>query len=65
MVARVVAGDVLQRVPRQGVAAVIVNRLDRRECEEEYALAHIHACEFEGNAGANGIKEESLEWVVV
>ena len=65
MVSGVVVRDELKRVPGERVAAVVVDRLDGGEAEEEGALTNVHACEFEANAGTKAIKEEALEGVVV
>lgn len=65
VVGGVVARDVLQGVPGQGVAAVVVNGLDGREAEEEETLAGGHARKKEANTGAEGVEEETLKGVVI
>lgn len=65
MVGSVVAGDELERIPREGVAAVVVDGLDGRESEETSALDQRHAGHLEANAGTEGVEKEALKGVVV
>lgn len=65
VVGSVVAGDELERVPRERVAAVVINGLDGRESEEASALDQRHASHLEANAGTKGVEEETLKGVVV
>lgn len=65
VVGRVVARDVLHGVPRERVPAVVVDRLDGREAEEEGALADRHEGELVADAGAERVEEEALKGVVV
>lgn len=65
VVGSVVAGDELERVPREGVAAVVIDGLDGRESEEASALDQRHAGHLEANAGTEGVEKEALEGVVV
>ena len=46
MVAGVVGGDVLKRIPGQGVAAVIVHCFEGRGGEEYHTLSGIHSRDF-------------------
>lgn len=48
MVSGIVAGDMLQGVPWQGIATVVVNGFDRRGCKKYHSLAGRHSCNFEG-----------------
>jgi hypothetical protein len=65
VVCGIVAGDELQRVPREVVATVVVHSLHSGEAEEECALADAHSHGFERSAGSEGVKKESLNWMVV
>jgi hypothetical protein len=65
VVGSVVAGDELERVPRESVAAVVIDGLDSRESEEASALEQRHASHLEANAGAKGVEKETFEGVVV
>lgn len=65
MVGSVVVGNQLQWIPRELVAAMIIDGLERREAEEAHALADCHSHCLEGDASTKSIKEEPLERVVV
>lgn len=65
MVASIVAGNVLQDVPWQGVSTVIVDSLDGTAGEEPHGLARSHAGKEKGKSSSERIKKEALEWVVV
>lgn len=65
VVCRVVAGEDLEGVPGEVVAAVVVHSLDGRQTEEESPLAKGHAGDQEGEARAEGVEKEALEGVVV
>lgn len=65
VVGSVVAGDELKRIPRESVAAVVINGLDSRESEEASALDQRHASHLEANTGTKGVKKEALKGVVV
>ena len=65
MVVGVVGARELERVPRQPVAAVIVNGLERGDAEEEHGLAGAELAEPFGDASAGGVEEEALDGVVV
>lgn len=65
VIAGVVAGDVLERVPRKGIATVVINSLDGAAGKEPHGLSAGHACEHVGNAGAQSVQKEALEGVIV
>lgn len=65
MVGSVVAGDELKRVPRESIAAVVINGLDSGESEEASALEQRHASHLEANAGTKSVKKEALKGVIV
>lgn len=44
---------------------MVVDGLESREGEEKHSLACGHSSQFVGNTGANGVKQEAFEWVVV
>ena len=48
MVSGIVAGDMLQGVPWQRIATVVVNSFNRRGCKKYHSLAGRHSCNFEG-----------------
>ena len=62
---RIVGEQELQRVPPDLEAAVIIDCLERAECEEEDGLADGHARELECDDCAEAIEEETLDRVVV
>lgn len=65
MVSGVVGGEMLQWIPGEGIATVIIDSLDSREGEEPHGLAVSHAGDQESNSSASRIQEESLNRVVV
>lgn len=65
MIGGIVGSEVLQRVPGEGVAAVVVNGLDGRKGEEPHGLTVGHARNQESNASTSSIQKESLDGVVV
>lgn len=65
MVGGVVVGDELEGVPRERIAAVVVNGLHGGKGEEAGALEGGHARDLEADAGAEGVEEEALKGVVV
>lgn len=65
VVSRIVFGNVLQRIPGECVAAVIVNGLDGRASEEPHSLSRRHARDHKRETRAQRVQQESFEWVVV
>ena len=65
MVAGIVTSEVLERVKRQRVAAMVVYSLDHAASEETDPLSDTHAREFEREASAEGLKDEAFQGVVV
>lgn len=65
VVGRVVARDVLKRVPGERVAAVVVDRFHHGPDEEEHAHAGRHHRDLVGQTGAQRVEEEALDRVVV
>jgi len=65
MVCGIVAGYMLQGVPGESVATVVVNRFDARPNEEEESLASGEVGTFVGDGGAEGVEEKAFEGVVV
>ncbi len=55
----------LQRIPRQPVAAVVVDALEDGEGAEAHGLADREAREGEGEGGADGVEEEGFAEGVV
>ena len=65
MIACIVRSNALQRVPRESVAAVVINSLESAAGEENHALTRRQTSGFEGNAGSEGIEEEAFKGVIV
>ena len=65
MISGIVAGYVLQRIPGECVAAVIIDCLDRRGREKHQSLAGCHSCNFICYACSESIEEKPLERMVV
>ncbi len=65
VVGRVVARDVLQRIEGERVAAVVIDRLHHAADEEEHAQTGAEERHLVGEAGAEGIQDESLDRVIV
>lgn len=65
VVGSVVAGDELKRVPREGIAAVVINGLDSRESEEASALEQRHASHLESDTSTESVEKEAFKGVVV
>ena len=65
VVVGVVGAGELERVPGELVPAVVVDRLQRAEDEEEQAGAGGHHCDLVSESGASGVKNESFHWMVV
>lgn len=65
VVGGIVRGEVLQRIPGEGVSAVVINGLDGRAGEEPHGLAVGHPGNQEANTCTSGIQKETLNGVVV
>lgn len=65
MVSGVVRRDLLQRVPRELIATVVVDCLYCGHGEEPHALTSGHAGGQECHTGAGGIQQETFNRVVV
>jgi hypothetical protein len=65
MVSAVVAEEYMEDVPRKPQTTVVVDGLDGREREEEYASPRGHARDEERERATDGVQDESLQWVVV
>ncbi len=65
MVGRVVARDLLQRVPRQHVPAVVVDRLDGAADKVGHAEPRAEHGHLVGEPGAERVEHEALDRVVV
>lgn len=65
VVGGVVARDVLQRIPRQGVPAVVVDRLDHAAHEEPHSHSGCHEGRFVGEARTDRVHDERFHRVVV
>ena len=61
----VVGKDVMDRVVRKFVTAVVEDGLDGRSGEEPHGLAHRHPCEKVSESAAKGVESEAFKWVVV
>lgn len=65
MVRGIITREVLERIPGERVAAVVVDGFDGRAGEEPHALAGGQEGRFVGDAGAERVEEEAFERVVV
>ena len=65
VIACVIRGNMLQRVPGKSIAAVVVYSLDGAAGKEHHALACRQASDFEGNAGAKSVKKKAFKGVIV
>jgi hypothetical protein len=65
VVSGIIAGEMLDRVPGERIAAMVIHGLQCRQRKEDHALSRGQAGDFVGNACAEGIKEESFEGVVI
>ena len=65
MVSSIVACEVLQRVPGQGVPAMIIDGLERGTCEEPHALAWGELCDKICKSSAKGVEQEAFKRVVI
>lgn len=65
VVVRVVAEQVLNRIPRECEPAVVIDRLCRRNSKEEDTLAHRHERARVGDGGSERVENEAFEGVVV
>lgn len=65
VIAGVVGSQSLQRVPGQGVAAVIVDCLESRSSEKPHSLPRVHTSKLVGDTGAKGIEQEALDGMIV
>lgn len=65
MVGCVIRSDELQRVPGEGVSAMVINCLDCGKGEEARSLSNRHTREFKANASTKCVEQESFQGVVV
>ena len=65
MVSAVVAEKDMEDVPREPQTAVVIDGLDGRKGEKEYACPWGHAGDEERERTPNGVQDESLQGVVV
>lgn len=61
----IVAGEVLQRIPREGESAVIIDRLHGRDDEEEEGLTRREADDLVREDTAARVERKAFERVVV
>jgi hypothetical protein len=65
VVGSIVGGEMLQGVPGEGIAAMIVNCLNGGAGKEPHALADGHSGRQERNARPSCVEKKSLEGMVV
>lgn len=65
MVSCVVRRDFLQGIPREGIAAMVIDCLDGGHCEEPHALTVGQASGQESYASASCVEKETLHGMVV
>lgn len=61
----VVPENLLERIPRERVAAVVIDRFHGAEAEEDHSSAQAHPRELVCQTGADGVHEQALEGMVV
>lgn len=61
----VVTGQMLERIPRQLVSAMVVDSFDSGHCEEPHALTCCHEGALVRNGCTERIKKEAFKGVVV
>lgn len=65
VITRVIARQMLEGIPRQGVSTMIIYSLKCGASEEAQPLARGHSGEFVGDGGAKGIEEKTFKRVIV
>lgn len=65
VVVDVVGKEALERIPREVVAAVVVDRLGRRDAKEQDGLPGRHARARLGHDGSERVHDEAFDGVVV
>lgn len=65
MIRSIIRGEVLQGIPGEVVAGVIIHRLDGTEGEQEHRLPVVHVGREKCNTSTSGVQEESLNRVIV
>ena len=65
MISAVVAEEYMEDVARKPQSAVIVDGFDGGEGEEEDGGSGCHAGDEEGESAANGVKNETLQGVII
>lgn len=65
VISGIVVGQVLQWVPGESISTVIINGFDGGEREIPHALAVRHSRRQESDASTSGVKQESLDRMVV
>lgn len=65
MVAGVVGSKMLQWIPGQCIAAMIIDGLDCGARKEPHALPRTHASRFKRNTGPKCVEQETFEGMVV
>lgn len=61
----IVRREMLQWIPRERIATVVVDGLDGRKCEKPHGLTIRHSRNKESDPGACGIQQETFDRVVV
>lgn len=65
MVGGIVGSEMLQGVPGESIAAVIVHSLNSRTGKKPHGLAVSHSSRQERNTGTGSVEEESLHRMVI
>lgn len=65
VIGRIVVSKVLQRIPGESIAAMIVHSLDSGTCEEPHGLTVRHARYQKPNASTSSIKKEAFHRVII
>lgn len=65
VISSIVRRDLLQRVPRESIATVVINCLNGGHGKEPHALAGAHSSGQEGHTGTSCVEQETFNWVIV
>ena len=61
----IVSCDVLKRIPRECIATMVIDSLNRAACEEAQTLSNCHPCSEVGSSGPQCVEQKALKRMVV
>lgn len=65
VIGSIVGGEMLERIPGEGISAMVINSLDGRTSEKPHGLAVSHTGNQEADTCTRSIQKEALNRVVV